>query len=213
MIRVGFANERVGAGGAPGAALRTRSIGCVPTTRGRRAVLLFAVVAAAGVAACSLVQGPGTSFVGPDINQPDNGEGWRLLGATQRGLPFSVRVSNSVDVFAAEWQALRFSPPRPEVDFASETVVTFGQAVSGSCPWVRLDGVTFQPSLVHGNFSTFFELVSPPAPTCTADARPYSFVVALERARLPWSRFTLRLDQRCVTNPCGPQEEIEIELQ
>lgn len=81
----------------------------------------------------------------------------------------------------------------------------FGATYGSSCP-IRLDDVVVNTddSLVHGDIAV------PGSPTsCTADARPHSFVVTLQRTSLPPGPFAVQLDPQDPL-PGAPGERTEV---
>ncbi len=174
---------------------------------GRRVVPWLATAGAAGaLIVVGLVRGPADPG-GPsmpladqlvtDRDQPRAGDGWRLLAAV-RGLgPVDdAAVAEDDTAYRRLWEdTLGLRPERPGVDFTSEVVVWFGAVHSGTCPDLRLDDVVVDhdrdPVVVHPQIT----LVGAPS-FCTADANPYAFVVALDRAELPAGPWVTRPDDR-----------------
>jgi len=66
--------------------------------------------------------------------------------------------------------------------------------MSGSCRHVHFAGLVVAGDRVHGDIT----FPVPPNMSCTADANPYAFVVAVERSVLPDSPFTLQLFEEIV---------------
>ncbi|HUG47128.1 MAG TPA: hypothetical protein VMP67_01825, partial [Candidatus Limnocylindria bacterium] len=124
------------------------------------------------------------------------GDGWRLLadGRTSGAEAYRVRAATDAGEWEQMWADLDPVNPAPAADLETEIVVSFGHGVGSSCPELRLDDVVIdqRAAIVHS-------LVSDPLEPrgCTADlAGAVYFVVALERAALPESPFTLQLAQR-----------------
>lgn len=118
------------------------------------------------------------------------GPGWRLLAQGPWGRSFSVSAAQTPDELDTHWSEWLAPGDPPAFDSDSEIVAMFGWTVGSSCPEARLDGVVFDRDndRVHGQFS------DPLGPReCTSDARPHTFVVALDRRELPASSFELWL--------------------
>ncbi len=138
--------------------------------------------------------------------RPTTGAGWRLLTDEAAGRPYEVSVALSATSLARMWEYYGFAAPLPEVDLAHEVVVVLGQAVSGSCPDIRLDDFVVAGDVVFGEFS----YPTAEGTTCTADANPHSYVLAVERAALPTS-FTLQLTEDLVCGGCD-KDELAVDL-
>jgi hypothetical protein len=140
---------------------------------------------------------------------PPEGDGWRLLGQTAAGEAFTVGVATSADGLPALWADAGIDDPMPTVDFEREVVVRYTHAVSGTCPEIELRGVGVDDearivySVVVLPSSPLFE-----GQACTADARPHSFVVAVDRDRLPSGEVNFRLERGFIACPdCGRESE------
>ena len=118
--------------------------------------------------------------------QPDGGEGWRLLADEHGGARRQVGLAADAEGLPALWEFL--DTPLPEVDFEKHVVISFGVSYSGSCPDIRLDDVVVDGAVVHPEIVNLSkELV------CTDDYNPHTYVVALERSRLPSGPFAVQL--------------------
>ena len=147
------------------------------------------------------VEGGDPADVVPEGPQPEGGEGWRLLGDDLVGSVYRTGVATTAEQYVQLWADAGLTGPVPDVDFETEVVVWFGAVYGGSCP-IRLDGVIVDAdrALVHG------EIVIPGnAVGCTADARPHSYVVAIDRSTLPVGPFAIQLDAE--DPPAGAPEE------
>ncbi len=136
------------------------------------------------------VEGADPSEAAADGPQPQDGDGWRLLGEDLVGSAYRTGVATNVDQYADLWSLSGLTTSPPEVDFETEIVVWFGAVYGSSCP-IRLDDVVIdtERALVHGDF------VVPGDPSiCTGDARPHSYVVAIDRSALPAGPFSIQLD-------------------
>ena len=134
--------------------------------------------------------------------QPEGGDGWRLL-AEGKGIRGRGRISLAADAasyadLSADWDA-----PVPEVDFQKQVVIRFVAVHPSSCPDIRLDDVIVAGDVVYPhivnlttvNFATELTIVDLATDlVCTADARSYPYVVALERSRLPAGPFAIQLE-------------------
>lgn len=140
------------------------------------------------------------------------GEGWRLLatGLASGDEAYTVRAATDPAEWEALWLALGLDVERPDVDLATEVVVSFAHGIGSSCSELRLDAVSIGGGVVYSVTS------DPLAPrACTTDlVASVAFVVALERAALPADGFTLRLTEQriCGGADCGFAEEIEVDL-
>ena len=152
------------------------------------------------------VTGADPADVVPEGPQPEAGDGWRLL-ADEPGIGMAYATGAATDQagYDALWAEIGLPGDPPAVDFATEVVLWFGPAVSGSCDEIRLDDVdldeetaTVRPEivLIGGNRS------------CTDDANPHAYVVAYERSRLP-QRFTVTV---APNDQCCPEATTEVEL-
>lgn len=123
--------------------------------------------------------------------QPTEGPGWRLLGAFDTDLPYTVAIAVDRAQLATEWERYRLPGDPPAWDPSRQVVIILSDGIGSSCPDLRLDAVVMDADarLVHGEFS------DPYSPrVCTADlAGGKTFVVAVARDVLPPSPFTLRL--------------------
>jgi hypothetical protein len=160
---------------------------------------LAALAEFAGEPLC--VNGKDASLAVPDGDQIERGEGWRLLGEDEIGVPYRTGAATDPTQYADLWSTSGLKTDAPDVDFQTEIVVWFGAVEGSSCP-IRMDGVVIdrQAAVVHGTF------VVPGNPAaCTADARPHSYVVAIERSALPAGPFAIQL--RATDPPRGVPEE------
>ncbi len=125
--------------------------------------------------------------------QPAAGDGWRLLAIAETGVEAPAPPATNDEELAALWTDLEIPDDVPDIDFASEVVTTFSElrGFRPSCDRVIFDGVAFGDSEVAGMPRN----VDPIGlQGCLAIGIPRSFVVALDRARLPNGPFLLRRD-------------------
>jgi hypothetical protein len=123
--------------------------------------------------------------------QPTEGPGWRLLGAFDTDLPYTVAIAVDRAQLTAAWDRYALPGDPPAWDPSREVAIILSDGIGSSCPELRLDGVVMDADarLVHGEFSDPF---APRA--CTLDlAGGKTFVVAVARSHLPPSPFTLRI--------------------
>jgi hypothetical protein len=121
-------------------------------------------------------------------SQPTTGDGWRLL-ARQRAIG-DVRTATTIaDAGALEeaWATLRLGG-RPVVDFAADAVFWLVPVGTIGCP-ARLDSVLIDPAArtITGSFSLGLTA------GCDTAVVPDSFLIAVDRRRLPAEPFQLRL--------------------
>lgn len=117
--------------------------------------------------------------------QPPGGDGWRYLGEfdTTTGLLHAV---GDADAYTTLWEDLGGAGAPPEVDFETQIVVGLEIGFSGSCPQTRLDGVEVGPDAVGFEINTVTEEMA-----CTDDYNPRTYLIALDRDRLPKPPFTI----------------------
>jgi hypothetical protein len=132
-------------------------------------------------------EGPGWQLIANGILRPAGDEAYRVHTAT------------TTSEWQELWTLLGNPGEPPSVDMATAIVVAFAHGIGSSCPELRLDDVGFD----FTNRLIYSVTSDPLAPrACTADlAGAAYFVVALDRATLPASPFTVRLWK---DNPCGP---------
>lgn len=124
----------------------------------------------------------------PGPQRPD-GDGWSYLAEfdTTTG---SLHVTGDPDSYRDLWAALGGTAAPPEVDFEGRVVIALEIGYSGSCPRTRLDAVEFEAGAVRLEINTITEEMG-----CTDDYNPRTYLVALDRDRLPAPPFTVeRLD-------------------
>ena len=133
-----------------------------------------------------------------DWEQPEAGDGWRLLAHGRVVESYTVRVAADAGELGGLWETMGMDGSPPEVDFGQALVVSFVQGIGSSCPELRLDGVE-----VAGN-AVFPRLSNPLQPrACTADlVGGQAFIVALDRASLPGTPFRVRLTPPDQPLPC-----------
>ncbi len=131
----------------------------------------------------------------PDaLDQPQSGDGWRLIGWTRGGdLSPPAAGDEALELLSALGLRRMGGAVTPTAGSEVDVVVT--HAVSGSCPRVRFDGFTFGDDAVVANITDHDDLVTLEAAECTADANPVVFWLAVQRSRLPEEPFELLTDE------------------
>jgi hypothetical protein len=121
-------------------------------------------------------------------SQPTSGDGWRLL-ARQRAVPGPGSATPLADAaaLADAWQALRIDG-EPAVDLTTQAVFWLSTTGTIGCP-ARLDEVDVDTPdrAVVGHFSLGLTA------GCDHKVVPDSFLVAIDRDRLPPEPFAVRV--------------------
>ena len=127
-------------------------------------------------------------YVMDGSRQPTNGDGWRLLGM-QRGLGDPGTIDSLLDSAALEaaFAFLHLAPPPPDA-LGSPAFLFTGVGTVG-CP-ARFDGVRFDPAARVVTATIAVRLVF----DCDPSRVPESFIVAIDRERLPSGPFRIRLE-------------------
>ncbi len=147
------------------------------------------------------VRAPDPDDVVPAGDQPRRGDGWRLLGEGRTGASYRTGIATTAEQYAALWTRSGLDGEPAPVDFETEVAIWFGAVYGSGCD-IRLDGVAVDDdaALVHA------DLVIPEAPAgCSGDANPKTYVVAVERQRLPAGAFAIQLGAE--DPPQGAPEE------
>lgn len=116
--------------------------------------------------------------------QADAGDGWSYLGAfddTVGALSVIGDVAGYIDL----WASFDAGNP-PPVNFETSVVLALEIGYSGSCRVTRLDGVEFSESAVRLEINTVTDDLM-----CTSDYNARTYLVALDRDRLPAPPFTI----------------------
>jgi hypothetical protein len=136
--------------------------------------------------------------------QPVSGSGWEILLA-QRGLGElnSVAVLDDQAALDAAWDAFRARGSAPRLDFERVLVLQLIDAGAIACR-SRLDGIAvdLERRIVAGSFSRGLVW------GCDDGIVPDSFLVAVDRSRLPAAPWTLLL--RDPLPPGAPGARIEV---
>lgn len=125
----------------------------------------------------------------PGPQQPA-GIGWRLLATEPTGSAYRTGIAWDAASLEEVWAASGVSAPIPAVDFGADVVIWFGAVYGSSCPDLRLDDVVVDGArrIVHADLV----LVGAPM-SCTSDANPRAFLVAVQRWALPAPTFAIQL--------------------
>lgn len=139
----------------------------------------------------------------PPGPQPQQGEGWRLLfdrdevgdiyrtGLAWDQQSFTALIDSIPDV-GADLDL--------DVDFQTEVVIWFGAVHGSSCPNLRLDDVVVADDVVYAVIVNTDNALA-----CTDDAIPHTYLVALERDRLPAPPFYVAL------GPDSPGDRLRVD--
>lgn len=134
----------------------------------------------------------------PDqLDQPQSGDGWRLMGWTRGGEARTPAAGEDAVALLGELGLLRMSGANDPADPGTEVDLVVTHAVSGSCPQVRFDGFDFDVADggVEARITDREDLFSLAPIACSADANPVVYWVAVRRDRLPDGAFELRTDE------------------
>ena len=148
------------------------------------------------------IEGLDPSLEVPAGPQPNEGDGWRLLvDKDEVGEVYRTGIAwdqASLDEMIASIPGLDIESP--EVDFETEVAIWFGAVHGSSCPNLRLDDVVVTGNLVHGEIVEASNQMA-----CTDDAIPHTYLVAVDRDRLPEPPFHIQLSPG--VPPAGVPEE------
>jgi len=139
--------------------------------------------------------------------QPSGGDGWLLLADEGSGGDnWRVGLATDAAGLAKEWAELGLAAPLPEVDFGEHVVVSFGTSHGSSCPDIRLDDVVVDGAVVYPEIVNLTTNL-----ICTDDYYPYTYVVALERSRLPSGPFVIQSEAKLWSNS-KPEERLIVDV-
>ena len=129
-----------------------------------------------------------TLYVMDGSRQPPSGDGWRLIGM-QRGLGDPGAIDPLLDSSAvqAAFALLHLASPPPTAHGSPAFLLT-GVGTIG-CP-ARFDGVRFDAAARVVTATIAVRLVF----DCDPSRVPESFIVAIDRERLPSGQFRFRLE-------------------
>jgi hypothetical protein len=144
-----------------------------------------------------------------------SGVGWRLVSEVQDSLfrAYQVRVARDRSAFGTMWQKLGWDdrgrtdfagvPPWLAVNFEREIVVLFSVGINSCTDSVQLDDVVIDRST-----RTVHSVTSYRAHCGNLDlSGAITFVVALDRGRLPPSPFTLQLHAEPTCGSCSDPDD------
>ncbi len=154
------------------------------------------------------VSGADPADVIPDGPQPQSGDGWRLLADEPgAGVAYDTGFATDTGAYKALWNEIGLAGEPPDVDFGTEVALWFGPAVSGSCSDIRMVDVVIDAD----NALVYPRIVLPGGHrSCTSDANPHAYVVAVQRELLP-ERFTVTVDaERQLA--CCPAASTDVDL-
>jgi len=141
----------------------------------------------------------------PPGPQPSGGDGWRLLADEEGGESWLVGLAADAAGLAELWTEIGLAAPVPEVDFDEHVVVSFGAVYGSSCPDIRLDDVVVDGAVVYPEI-----VLVKPQTWCTLDANSHTYVVALERSRLPSGPFVIQLEAE-LSEYAQPGERLRVD--
>ncbi|HEY6627941.1 MAG TPA: hypothetical protein VI193_03045 [Acidimicrobiia bacterium] len=134
---------------------------------------------------CLSGQDPATTpLPGP---QSAGGEGWAYLAEADT-MPASdqPQVIAEPGPLSSIWEEVGITDPMPEVDFEKQIVLVLVVGHSSSCPETRLDDVVVEDDFVYAVIPTITDQMG-----CTSDWVPRTYLVAVDRDRLPSPPFRL----------------------
>ncbi|MET0696930.1 MAG: hypothetical protein ABWZ58_05835 [Acidimicrobiia bacterium] len=122
-----------------------------------------------------------------DGPQLEGGDGWSYLGEAD-AMPDTEFPSILADpaALSAMWGQLGIPGEPPGVDFEKQVVLSLVIGHSGSCPRTRLDDVVVDDSVVYVVVPTITHEIG-----CTDDWVPRTYLVGIDRDRLPAPPFQL----------------------
>jgi hypothetical protein len=116
--------------------------------------------------------------------QPAGGDGWAYLGEADTALDsVDPRIIADADALNTTWEQLGIDGTPPVVDFDRQLALYLVIGHSGSCPETRLDDLVVEGSLLYAVIPSTTPLT--PDLGCTDDWVPRTYLVAIDRDRLP----------------------------
>jgi len=126
--------------------------------------------------------------------QPEGGEGWSYLGEADTMLDSEYpRILADAEELATVWGQLGLEGSPPTVEFDRQVALYLVTGHSSSCPETRLDDVAVDGGLVYAVIPSTTELTEEMA--CTADWVPRTYLVAVDRDRLPAPPFQVTAEK------------------
>ena len=138
---------------------------------------------------CVSGQDPATTPA--DGPQLEGGDGWAYLGEADT-MPNTEypRILADPAALSAMWGQLGIPGEPPVVDFEKQMVLSLVVGHSGSCPRTRLDDVVVDGRQVYAIIPTITDEMG-----CTSDWVPRTYLVAVDRDRLPAPPFQLTAEE------------------
>ncbi len=124
-----------------------------------------------------------TPLPGP---QPTGGDGWAFLAVVDSMVGDRPTVITDAEALHGLWNRLGGEGPPPSADFDTHIVVGFALLHSGSCPETRFDDVVVEGDLVYPVISHLST-----QQFCTDDGNPRTYLIAIQRDRLPTPPFRI----------------------
>jgi hypothetical protein len=126
--------------------------------------------------------------------QSSGGEGWAYLGEADSMLDSELpRILADQGELATVWGQLGLEGRPAEVDFERQVALYLVIGHSGSCPETRLDDIVVEADLMYAVIPSTTALTGGVA--CTADWVPRTYLVAVDRDRLPSPPFQLTAEK------------------
>jgi hypothetical protein len=139
--------------------------------------------------------------------QPAGGDGWAYLGEADTMLDSEYpRIITDVEGLNATWEELGIGGPPPVVDFDRQLALYLVTGHSGSCPETRLDDMVVDGNLLYAVIPSTTPMTEGLA--CTADWVPRTYLVAIDRDRLPAPPFQIAAEKEY-----GARVEVTTDLQ
>lgn len=123
--------------------------------------------------------------------QPQSGEGWQLVYEQKdAGSPYMTGAAWDQESFHILLESIPgLDELDVDVDFENEIVIWFGAVFGSSCPNIRMDDVVIEGDTIYPLIVDTDNSFS-----CTADARPHTYLVGLDRNRLPAPPFYVQIN-------------------
>ncbi|MGI8658123.1 MAG: hypothetical protein ACR2K4_05040 [Candidatus Limnocylindria bacterium] len=141
-------------------------------------------------------------FSWPPGNTIEPSRGWRLLRDLDGGEPFAIRLGRDHTEIPAVWRTVTGGEGVPPIDPIGEILVAYQIQLSGSCDDIAFEGIEInnERTVASGRFA-----ITQSAPTCPANPRTETFLVAVDRWLFPDAVITFRLQEATVTcDGCDP---------
>ena len=134
------------------------------------------------------------------------GDGWSVITEVDRSLGQRVALATSDEAVRALWLDLGVATPHPTVDWQQSIVAAFEVGYGSNCSEIGFDGVKTREGAINAINPIIRGPESPDDPTlpCMEDYNPRTFVVMIDRAKLPPPPIVVR---------SGPDVETEVVTQ